>query len=245
MSRAGKSFLAGAALLLLAASAASARAEFGTNLIVNGDAEGATAAGQSTKGSGSGYNVIRPIPGWMPTGNFTVVQYGAPDFPTATGPGPANRGKNFFAGGPDNPASSATQVIDLSADANALAAGGVTFTLSGWFGGWLGQNDNAVLTVTFRNANNVMLGTASVGGVTNKDRDNKTGLLERSTKGAVPKETRNLLLTLQMTRFEGAYNDGYADNLSLVLSGAAKGVRLVDQLFPPGLVMAQRWDEAR
>ena len=36
--------------------------------------------------------------------------------------------------------------------------------------------------------------------------------------GDVPTGTRTLRLDLEMTRTDGAYNDGYADNLSLILS---------------------------
>ena len=44
-------------------------------------------------------------------------------------------------------------------------------------------------------------------------------MLFRSESGLVPPGTVFLLLNLDMTRAAGAYNDGYADDLALVLSG--------------------------
>ncbi|MGH9894779.1 MAG: hypothetical protein ACREA0_22930, partial [bacterium] len=183
---------------------------FGSNLIVNGDAEAGV-------GSASGFDVV-PVPDWTTSGDFTVIQYNAPSFPTSSGPGPTNRGINFFAGGPSNASSSASQVIDVSIGAAAIDAGDVTFQLTGFLGGFEDQDDNTVLTVTFLSASNMNLGTASIGPVTRADRDSLTGLLLRSTAGSLPVGTRNIEPTLQMTRFEGTYNDGYADNLSLVLT---------------------------
>ncbi len=184
---------------------------FGPNLIVNGNGE---AGGP---GSASGNDLIRPIPGWTPTGNFTVVQYGnSSGFPTTTDPGPSDRGSNFFAGGPSNSSSSASQVIDVSAGATSIDAGGVTFNLSAYLGGWESQGDNAVLTATFQDSQGHSLGTATLGPVTAADRHSATGLLPRSTQGAVPTGTRTINLVLQMTRQAGSYNDGYADDLSLV-----------------------------
>jgi hypothetical protein len=49
-------------------------------------------------------------------------------------------------------------------------------------------------------------------------RNNKTGLFSASAKGSVPVGTRYIQAYLNMTRANGTYNDGYADNLSLVLS---------------------------
>lgn len=188
---------------------------FGTNLVVNGNAEAGA-------GSAGGFDVIRPIPGWTPSGNFTVVQYTAGGgFPLPTDPGPANRGSNFFAGGPDNGGSSAFQLVDLSAEAATIDLGGVTFNLAGFLGGFASQGDNAILTASFRTASNAVLASSAIGPVTTANRGSATGLLFRSSTGAVPTGTRTITLTLQMTRTDGAYNDGYADNLSLVLTAPA------------------------
>ncbi|MBS0425470.1 MAG: PEP-CTERM sorting domain-containing protein [Proteobacteria bacterium] len=183
---------------------------FGFNLISNGDAEAGT-------GSSDGSSVPS-IPNWTTFGNFTVVQYGAPDFPSISGPGPLDRGNNFFAGGPSNASSSATQHIDVSSGAVSIDTGKVTFDLSGFFGGFSSQQDNAILTATFLDSSNLIINTASIGAVSNVDRGNITGLLFEHLNNFLPTGTRSIDLSLQMTRLQGSYNDGYADNLSLTLS---------------------------
>ena len=191
----------------------------GNNLVVNGNAETAT-------GSSTGQEVVN-VPGWATKGNFTVIRYtrSISDglFPTPTDPGPLNRGQNYFAGGPftsnSGATSSASQVIDVSPMAASIDTGKMQFTLSGFLGGWTIQRDNAFLGVSFKNDRDNPLGGASLGPVTPTDRTNKTALLLRSTTGTVPIGTRRVELLLQMTRLEGNDNDGYADNLSLVLTG--------------------------
>lgn len=204
-----------AALFLSTTPALLAAPILGTNLIVNGDAEADT---------GSPINKpIGPVTGWATTGNFTVTTYGGTvGFPTLTDPGPASRGKNFFSGGENNAGSSATQSVSVATESALIDAGRVAFDLSGFLGGYLNQNDNAVLTATFLSASNALLGSASIGPVDAADRGSATGLLLRDATGRLPVGTRSINFTLQMTRVEAAApdNDGYADNLSLVLADA-------------------------
>jgi hypothetical protein len=181
------------------------------NLIVNGDAEAAVG---STDGS--------PVatPGWTITAEATAIQYGASGgYPASTDPGPANRGHNFFAGGQSDEVSTLTQTISLDAYTSAIAGHGVTFALSAYLGGYSSQEDNAVLSLSFRNAGGAEVGTASIGPVTATERADNTGLLPKSATGTVPAAARSVIVTLTMTRLEGTANDGYADNLSLVLTG--------------------------
>jgi hypothetical protein len=186
-------------------------AVFGTNLIINGDAEAGS-------GSASGFEVVS-IPDWTTTSNFTVVLYDAVGgFPLTTSPGPTDRGDNFFAGGPSNGFSTASQVIDVSSGSGVIDQGDAEFDLSGFLGGFDGQGDNMTLQAFFRNASDAILGNAIIGPVTVGERNSITGLLERSTSGQVPLGTRNILVQLTATRLAGDYNDGYADNLSLVLT---------------------------
>jgi hypothetical protein len=187
------------------------------NLIVNGDAEAGS-------GSSSGNDVV-PVPGWTTQNNFTVVQYAVGGgYPDVNTPGPAERGANFFSGGPNNASSSATQTINLSSYAASIDTGHQTYTLSGYLGGWSSQNDNATLTINFKSATNLSLGTATIGPVTNQERGNQTALFFRKINGLVPALSRKVDVTLQMTRNEGVYNDGYADNLFLGLGSASGGV---------------------
>jgi hypothetical protein len=179
------------------------------NLLVNGDAEAAA-------GSTNGQPVATP--GWTVTGEATALQYGVEGYPAATDPGPTNRGANLFIGGYQDGVSTLTQTVDVSSFATAIDTGAVTATLSGYFGGYASQDDNAVLTATFENPSGqslgLMLGTAAV---TAADRGDATGLLARSQQGMVPVGTRQVVVVLTMTRTEGHANDGYADNLSFTL----------------------------
>jgi hypothetical protein len=182
----------------------------GSNLIVNGDAE----ADQSALGNGSDFDVS----GWSPeTGLFTVVKYNTSGgYPTSSDPGPANRGNFFFSGG-DAASSSGAQTIDVTGCTAEIDAGNLGFNLSGFLGGFSSQNDQAQLSVTFRDGANASLGTATIGPVLASDRGDATGLLSRMTNATVPIGTRTVDVVLSMTRTSGTANDGYADNLSFVL----------------------------
>ncbi len=180
----------------------------GSNLIQNSGAE---------QGPGSDdCSVASSVPGWTINGNVAICKYGPAEI-EATAPGPPDRGVNFFSGGPDNTSSNLTQRIDVSSSAAAIDAGTLPYTLSGWLGGWNGQDDNATLTVTFRNASNGPLGTAHIGPVNSDERPFGNGFVQKTASGTIPAGTRSLDLILLFTRASGAYNDGAADNLSFVL----------------------------
>jgi hypothetical protein len=241
---------------------------FGSNLIVNGNAE-------AGPGSADGCPVTS-IPGWTPHGNFTVVNYdlGTPTTvntcvnayaspPSTAGKAPPDHGANLFAGGKYEDSgtgavvnqgstvcdpqaspevSCATQTIDVSGAANAIDAGGVVADLSGWLGGRGAQDDNAVLSATFRGSSNQDLKTITVGPVLDSDRSSVMELLQRSTTRSVPTGTRSIYVLLKMTHVATTYNDGYADSLSLVLRQAITGVSLTvpqaDGTTPPGFTQA-------
>ena len=193
-------FAAAAAVALALAPAAQA-GNFGSNLIANGNAE----AG---------------VTGWNATPQFEVVQYGAAGgFPFPADPGPADRGTYFFGGG-YAALSTASQTIDLSSLGAAINTGASRYDLSAWLGGYDSQNDNAKLTATFYGAGGAVLSSASVGPVSNGDRNNQTGQLLRDTQGYIPVGTLNVGITLDLTRNAGSYNDGYADNLSFAVAAA-------------------------
>ena len=180
---------------------------YGVNLLVNGNAE-------SGSSSASGDPVS--VPGWTTSSAFTVIPYNAAGgYPTSGDPGPPDRANQFFAGGNNAATSTATQEIDLSANAADINQGNVIFDLSGYFGGFSSDNDNARLSATFFNGT-TSLGIATVGHVTAKDRGNATGLLLRRGSGIVPVNTTRVVITQTMTRFSGNSNDGYADSLSFI-----------------------------
>jgi hypothetical protein len=197
-----------AVLALLSLAPQRARAfSYGVNLILNGN-------GDVDAGSPSGAHVS--VTNWTTTSAFTVIPYSAGfGYPGPGDPGPGDRGSNFFAGGNGAAVSTATQNIDLSANAADINAGNVIFDLSGYFGGFSSDNDNARLSATFFNGN-TSLGIVTVGHATAKDRGNATGLLLRRGSGIVPVNTTRVVITLTMTRISNTSNDGYADSLSFI-----------------------------
>lgn len=205
-----KAILIGLGLLAAGSNTAHALGVFETNLIVNPGAELGVGAGST--------GAVVPVPGWITSSHFTVIRWGAGGgFPALSDPGPALRGLNFFAGGPINSTSTASQTINVSSGAAAIDAGLARFDLAGFLGGYFNQPDDASLQANFLSATNTSLGTAAIGPVTNADRANLTALLLRTTTGVVPVGTRGIQVTLSMRIFGGTYNDGYADELSLVL----------------------------
>jgi hypothetical protein len=182
------------------------------NLIVNGGAEDGEA-------SAGGYDVVVAVPGWHRSGKFTVVAYGAPDFPDAADRAAIRGGARFFAGGPANAASRLTQVIDVAARTTLIETGSAKATLSGFLGGYATQDDSLVATATFLGQSGSKLGEIKIGPVTALTRKMQTVLVKETSAGAVPKGTRKVRVTLRAFRTSGAYNDGYADNLSLTIGG--------------------------
>jgi hypothetical protein len=189
---------------------AAASSVLDVNLIVNGDAEGSPGVTNDTS--------VQAPAGWKASPQFTVVQYGASGgFPTLTDPGPTSRGKNFFAGGPNSPTSTATQQIALPTALVASKRYAYAYHVSGYFGGYADQHDYATLSISFISATGGTLGSRHIGGVTPQDRKDQTSLLLRSVAGSVPSGTKSITVVLTMVRLDGSYNDGCADNLSLVL----------------------------
>ncbi|HEY1128324.1 MAG TPA: PEP-CTERM sorting domain-containing protein [Roseateles sp.] len=213
-------------------SGAPASAQFATNVIVNAGAE----AGLGGDGSSS---FVGNLPGWDVTGEMMGIAYalGCPaGYPCTTpaNPGPANAGFNHFAGG-NALVSTASQLLNLSFASAALAGDGVRFALSGWLGGYASQSDSMSLSLTWFSPLGTVLGTTTLAPVTAADRGNATGLLYREASGLVPTGSVAARLTLTATRFgNGSSNDGYADNLSLVLTPVPEPATL--GLFCAGLL---------
>ena len=184
------------------------------NLVKNGSAE-LGAAVTTTSG------VTKTIPGWVQRGNFTVVKYGAPGgFPDAAVSTTVTGGKNFFAGGPANPKSGATQVIKVGSRAAMIDAKKLTATLSGYLGGFSSQRDSLTVSATFLDATGLKLGQIRIGPVTPAQRSNNTAMVAKSASGKVPPKTRSIQVSLNAVRTDGGYNDGYADNVKLTLAAS-------------------------
>lgn len=190
---------------------AQATGQPGGELIFNGDAE-------ADVGAASNSEIVKPT-GWVTTGEFTAVRYGASGgFPDANAPGPDQRGSNFFAGG-NAAVSTATQTIDLAAYGPLIAKGAAHFDLSGWLGGFEAQADAASVRLIFKDAAGAPIpGVAILAPVGPEHRRRVTGLLRREVTGVVPPRARSAEVSITITRREGTYNDGSVDNLSLVVN---------------------------
>jgi hypothetical protein len=183
-----------------------------TNLIKNGGAEIGLAAPDSA-------TTVPAIALWTKTGGFTTVVYGAPGgFPDAAVSTAIKGGKNFFAGGPANPDSGASQVVSLASRARSIDKGKVTAILAGYLGGYSSQRDALTVSASFLDATGQKLGSVKIGPVTPTQRKNLTTLIPRSARKALPAGTRSLEIQIRATRTDGSYNDGYADRLSLTLA---------------------------
>jgi hypothetical protein len=197
------------------------------NLIVNGGAEVGTGS------SDSATTAPAPIPGWTTTSNFTEHTYdpaGSANFPDASASAAIAGGTQFFAGGPANGAGNsvetATQTVEVSSGAAEIDAGGVVATLSADLGGFASQEDQAQVAATFLGAAGQQLGDLTIGPVTAEDRGDTTKLLPRTGSLTVPRGTRAIRVTMTATKFAGAYNDAYLDNISLSLTSAPAGGEL-------------------
>lgn len=198
----------------------------GPNLIVNGDAE---------QGEGSRVGVdTNTVPGWKVTGLLNITAYGAQggegihDYPTATSPGPRNRGRNFFSGGGGG-VSTGTQTTDVSAAARRIDRGNVTYNLTGWLGGTGAVSDNARVTSTFLNAKGKALGSATLGPVTPQARHYTTELLPEQALGKLPAGTRSIRTVITITGPQPTnrlgHGQGYVDDLSLHISAPVPAPR--------------------
>ena len=65
-----------------------------------------------------------------------------------------------------------------------------------------------------------MLGALTIGPVTAADRNDTTGFRPRTGFVTVPRGTLTIRVVMTATKYAGAYNDGYLDNVSLMLSSA-------------------------
>jgi hypothetical protein len=182
------------------------------NLIANPGAEEGAAAPSDAQQP--------PVPRWSTSGNLTQVAYGATGgFPEVTTGGQLNGGHAFFAGGPSNPMSSASQDVNVASAASQIDASQVKVTLSALLGGFGGQEDSATVTAKFLGGGGEAIGDAvTIGPVTDAQRGGKTTLVPAGATRDVPPHTRRIMVTIAATRTGGVYNDGSADNVSLTLA---------------------------
>lgn len=207
--------LAFGAALLAASATAQATVAYDQNLIVNGDAESDVSAWTAF----DGYSL------------FQSVEYGD-NWVKPTQPGPDDRGAHMFTG--LGAQSAGYQIIELG----NLGATPVSYSLSGWLGGWLAQEDNALLYVSFLDTTGIEIGYTMIGPVMPADRGNATGLFFQHAEGLLPTGTTSLMFSLSMERLGGGDNDGYADNLRFTLSAVPEPSQMAMLLAGLGVAIA-------
>ncbi|MBV8346869.1 MAG: hypothetical protein JOZ49_04815 [Mycolicibacterium sp.] len=206
-------WLAACAAALIGATTSPAGAVTTGNLLRNGDAEEHLCTDDWTAQT--------PVPGWtVLRGAASVTCWSAfgytgdiPALPASGTPGLAL----FAAPGADT---AIEQVVDVSSAAGAIDRGDVTFKLSGWLGGWRDRPEQAVLTAIFLDRDGRATGApVVVAGAGAEARGRATALLARSERGAVPAGTRHVAVTVDFVSGISSFQNAYADNLSLTLSG--------------------------
>jgi len=194
-------------------------ARAGSNLLLN-------PGGQAGDVSAKGWDAVT-VPGWhVASGLPTVVRYGTPKFPRATGAWPAVRRGSLFAGGSGRTAR-LTQTVPLRRS-GAAAAHPMRYRLSAWLGGAV--HDRAWLQVAFLSGAGRVLGHRAV---------SRTGhgagrgrLARRSAAGAVPAAAVSARVTLRLASslknvdgpyapFKG-YDRAVADGLRFSVSAPAR-----------------------
>ncbi|HEX8616975.1 MAG TPA: Ig-like domain-containing protein, partial [Thermoanaerobaculia bacterium] len=201
----------------------------GPNLIVNPGAETGVRAGD--------YSSSVVPSGWTRVdagGSFTALNYDVPGQASSdldeNDSAAVGGGNGYFAGGPSTPGSTAIrQIIDVSGSAAAIDAGTMLANLSGLFGGYLGVNDRMTMTARFLDGMGVQLATASIGDVTAAERGSQTLLVPEFAIAGVPVGTRSIEVVLTaVDSGDGNYGNGYADNVSLVLSQLVSNTVSID-----------------
>lgn len=182
------------------------------NLVFNGDAE--LDRGMPDQ------QIHQNIAGWNNPGPFgvTVVEYGSPDgYPGPDDPGPSQRGRNFFCGGASG-VSTATQRIDLFAIADAIDSTEAVFTLAACLGGYADQRDYATVSVRWFDEDMHVLGITRLDPVMPDEREGATGLFRKEATGTPPSMARWAEVEIMCVRDAGSGNDGYVDDVSLVIT---------------------------
>jgi FG-GAP repeat len=187
------------------------------NLLVNGGFEGSTPSGK-----------IRPpltITGWELQGGISYARYGGASLASVPGriASPRyNGGGRMLAGGDSSATAGVTgvsQLVDVSADAQAIDAGRATANLSAYLGGALQYEDAFTAKAEFVNGN-AALGSFQIGPVTATDRNLQTTLIRRAGSSPVPAGTRQIRVTLTSTDADKQQSSALADNAKLTLTVA-------------------------
>lgn len=250
--RLGMVLAASVAALVVAGTAALAALPQG-NLVQNGGGEGGP--GQT---STSNIGAPKFIPaGWewstVPEkeAGFVAARYGAhPYFPSKAVAAQIGGGSNFLWAGYPVQRSTATQTIDVSAQAAEIDAGGVNACLSGYLGSLKRNPDSSIqLALELLSEDGAALGRLSVPAVRGATLA-ETTLLRRAAQRVVPRGTRQLRVVLLGQRpVSGGAVYGYADNVAVglttgscepVLAVRCAGGALIADVKPASVGKTQR-----
>ena len=167
------------------------------NLILNGDFE---------TGDLTGWTTTSPNPSAVPNGTFEIESFDSYFY---------RAGQTVF--------SEVEQTIDISDLASDIDLGVADATLSGYLGSW-SNDDIIVVEATFFNLTSEDLGsTISISAIDNPLLSSGSlGLTNpenlETTIGDIPVGARSIIMKIRSARTLGSDNDGYADNLSIVVS---------------------------
>jgi hypothetical protein len=196
------------------------------NLLINGNAEQLRCTSDWTAQSTvPGWHVLRGAASSLCYQAFTYAQV------KPVTPRPSDAGEALFAApGADT---AMEQSVDIGAAAAAVDRNGVSYSLSGWLGGWRDRPERATLTAIFLDANGNATGSPVVIADADADARGKvTGLVAREASGVVPGGTRQIVVTVHFLSGPTSFHNAYADNISLTLSGDVDGLAAA-ALAPP------------
>jgi hypothetical protein len=196
------------AVMSVPSMALQAQTTYGTNLVVNGDAESSAGAPDGTPPAS--------IAGWTISGGPQVLRYADNGRLAISSIAPANRGKNYF-GGSNTAQATLTQKIDVSASAAGIDAGTVSYDASGYIG--VTGGDKSSMTVTLLNASGGTITSFTFGPLDPDSYPN--GLFLQRKIGQVPSGTRTVTVAVNLARTSGNNDDATADNISFVLNNDA------------------------
>ncbi len=162
------------------------------------------------------------IPGWQVPEGFATPRIffyeDSEENPSPDAPGPEERGFHLFTGGANGEPSGMQQMVVLDGSwQEAINESRVKLSLGAFLGGRLFEEDYASVSLTFLDANQQPLGRIELPTITPREREGETGLFPSAMSDYLPAGTSQLLVEVIFSGFEGGFNDGYADNLELVL----------------------------
>ncbi|CAF4635513.1 unnamed protein product, partial [Didymodactylos carnosus] len=139
---------------------------------------------------------------------------------TNTSPGPDDRGQRYLYGGPGSTLAVINQVICIPSLSPYTINQTLSYNFSGWLGGYGTEGDSSMLMLMFVDANDNADYTnfKYLSGPDAAARNNISSLQLSSVTGRVPLGTVYVVLQVSAVQPVGPYVDGYADQISFVLS---------------------------